>query len=109
MTFMQDARLRWVRAKPVLTGLAIGLVVGPFLSNYLGWQVTSSAARSQLTAAVVDVQAIACNARARAEIADPSKLDWTARNNLARKWAEMPGSSSPDSAVISACVSKLAA
>jgi hypothetical protein len=109
MTFMQDARSRWAKAKPLVTGLVIGLVVGPFLSNYLGWQVTSSSARSQLRAAVIDTQAIACNLRARAEVADPSKLDWTARSDLAKKWAVMPGATSADSEVVSACSSKLAA
>jgi len=109
MTFMQDAGARWVKAKPMITGLVIGLVVGPFLSNYLGWQVTSSSARTQMHAAVVDVQATACNARARAEVADPSKLDWTARSDLAKKFAVMPGGKAADSEVVNACSSKLAA
>jgi hypothetical protein len=109
MAFMQTAAARWKTAKPMVTGLAIGLVVGPFLTNYLGWQVTGSSARDRVQSAVVEAKALVCNARARGEVAEPAKLDWSARNALAQKWAVMPGGTTADSAVASACSCKLAA
>jgi hypothetical protein len=87
--------------------LAIGLIAGPLIANYAGWQVTSSTANAQLKAGVVEQQALFCDARARAEVPDPAPLGWSARRDLAQKWAVMPGASSADPAVISACADKL--
>jgi len=41
-------------------------------------------------------------------IADTTKLDYTARAALAKKWAIMPGGTAINSAVSNACASKLA-
>ena len=97
----------WVTRKPQLIALAIGLVAGPLISNYLGWQVTSGNARTQVRAGIVEQQASYCNVRARAAVEAPGKLEWSARNELARKWAVMPGADSPDSDVANACERKL--
>ena len=35
----------WVTRKPQLIALAIGLIAGPLISNYAGWQVTSGNAQ----------------------------------------------------------------
>jgi hypothetical protein len=108
MSMMETAASKWQTAKPVVIGLAIGLVAGPLISNYMGWQVTSDAASKQLRAGVIETQAMVCNAQARLEVAEPGKLDWSARTDLAKKWAVMPGASTADSAVTAACSGKLA-
>jgi hypothetical protein len=41
-------------------------------------------------------------------VPDTSKLDYSARNDLAKKWAVMPGATTADSEVTSACARKLA-
>jgi hypothetical protein len=108
-TTMENLSTKWLSAKPMLYGLAIGLIAGPLISNYMGWQVTSSAAREQAHAGVVELKATACNAQARIDNPNSAKLDWSGRNDLAKKWAVMPGGTAADSDVVSACSNKLAA
>lgn len=105
---MQQLKDRWVTYKPIVIALGIGLVVGPFVSNYMGWQVTSRTAREQAHAGMVEQQAAYCNIQARVDVKEPDKLDWSARSALAKKWASLPGTSATDSDVISACSDKLA-
>jgi len=105
---MQPIKSRWETAKPLAFAFAIGLVTGPLVSNYVGWQVTSRTARADLHAGIVEQQAIFCEARARADVTAPDKLGWDARYELAKKWAIMPGATEPPSGVASACASKLA-
>ncbi len=108
MASMQPIKSRWETAKPLAFAFAIGLVTGPLVSNYVGWQVTSRTARADLHAGIVEQQAIFCEARARADVTAPDKLGWDARYELAKKWAIMPGATEPPSGVASACASKLA-
>lgn len=108
MTIWEDAKARWATAKPIAIALAAGLVIGPFVSNYLGWQVTSSAAQAQARAGVVERTALFCEERARAEVKDSSKLDWSARSELAKKWSGVPGVTSVESDVTAECARKLA-
>lgn len=98
---------QWVDRKPQLIALAIGLVAGPLISNYLGWQVTSGNARTQVRAGIVEQQATYCDVRARTAVEAPGKLDWSARVELARKWSIMPGAESAESDVTNACERKL--
>jgi len=105
---MQPIKSRWETAKPLAFAFAIGLVTGPLVSNYVGWQVTSRTAQADLHAGIVEQQAIFCEARARADVTAPDKLGWDARYELAKKWAIMPGATEPPSGVASACASKLA-
>ncbi|MBL8701575.1 MAG: hypothetical protein JNK67_24560 [Alphaproteobacteria bacterium] len=109
MTMMEDIATRWRAAKPVVVGLAIGVVAGPLLTSTLGWQVTSRTAQEQVRAGVVEQQALFCESRARAEVSEPAKLDWSARSELARKWATLPGAKSAESGVAMECARKLAA
>ncbi len=103
MTIQQKAWAKWDALKPQAMALAIGLVVGPLISNYAGWQVTSGAARED----VVEQLASICNVGARAAVPDPAKLDWSARTELASKWAIMPGATVAEPDVMSACERKL--
>lgn len=108
MTVWKSVGAKWLSVKPYLFALAIGLVVGPFFSSYMGWQVTSGTARAELRAGVLNVQASNCEARARMEVKDTSKLDWNARTDLAKKWAPLPGADTADSDIARACADKLA-
>lgn len=103
MTGMQTIGSKWAAYKGPLLALAIGLVVGPFVSNALGWQVTSSKAAALARAGVVQTQAAWCNVAARAAVAAPDKLDWSARLELAKKWAIPPGAKEADTEVTYAC------
>jgi hypothetical protein len=109
MTLWETANSKWATAKPVVIALAIGLVAGPFISNYIGWQVTSSAAQAQVRAGIVERTALFCEERARAEVKDSGKLDWSARSDLAKKWAVAPGAPSAETDVTMECARKLAA
>ena len=52
-------------------------------------------------------QASFCAVNARTEVADTSKLDYSARSELAKKWAIMPGATKAESDVTNACARKL--
>lgn len=108
MTIWETASNNWTTYKPIGIALAVGLVVGPFISNYAGWQVTSSSARAQVHAGAIEQQASFCAARARADVKDAAKLDYSARNELAKKWSVAPGKTEAEYDVTSACASKLA-
>jgi hypothetical protein len=107
-TTMNTAASRWQSAKPKLMYLVIGLIAGPIITSFAGWQVLSGTARDQLHAGMIEQQATFCAANARTEMPDTSKLDYTARNELAKKWAVMPGATAAESDVTYACARKLA-
>ncbi len=98
----------WESAKPKVMYLVIGLIAGPIITSMAGWQVLSGTARDQLHAGMIEQQATFCAANARSEMPDTSKLDYTARNELAKKWAVMPGATVAESDVTYACARKLA-
>jgi hypothetical protein len=108
MTPWEKTVSKWQAAKPAAIALTIGLVAGPLISNYVGWQVTSRTARAEIHAGLVEQQAMFCEARARADVSAPGELNWTARYELAVKWAPMPGAGPVDADVTSACARKLA-
>ena len=70
MSVFATATSTWETMKPRAIALAIGLVVGPLISNYAGWQVTSGTSQGAVRAAVVEQQALICEERARAEVKD---------------------------------------
>ncbi len=107
-TTMQTAAARWQTVKPKVVYLAIGLIAGPLITSFAGLQVLSGTARDQTRAGIVELQAMICAAQARTEVADTSKLEWTARSDLAKKWAVMPGATTADPDAASACARKLA-
>jgi len=109
MAFVQTGKSRWETAKPLAFAFAVGLIAGPLVTNYIGWQVTSRSAQADMHAGIVEQQALFCEARARTAVPAPDKLGWAARYELAKKWAIMPGATEPPSGVASACASKLAA
>lgn len=98
---------RWAAAKPMVTGLVIGLVAGPLLSSILGWQVRSGAAAAAVNNSVVAQQAMFCVERARATLPAGAQIEWSVRHDLARKFAAMSGGTA-DPAVVQACADGLA-
>ncbi len=94
--------------KTIILAFAVGLLVGPFISGMMGWQVTSTTLQEKVHSAVVEQQVKFCTARARAAVEDPSKLEYTARYELAQKWAIMPWLTSADSEVSTGCSNELA-
>jgi len=108
MSPMQTAQSKWQAMKPMVIALAIGLVAGPMISSYAGWQVTSGTARTETRDSVLDQFAALCAERARADVADAAKLDWAARSELAKKWVKAPTAPFADLDVSAACAQKLA-
>ena len=109
MILLKSAADRWETARPKAIALAIGLAAGPLISNFAGWQVTASAAQARLQEGLVEQGALFCEQRARADVKEPATLDWSARNDLAKKWAIVPGSPSADSNIAYECARKLGA
>jgi len=104
---VETVKGKWLAAKPAVIALAIGLVVGPFVSNNIGWQVTSGMLETKVRVAIVEQQALFCVERVKATGKDASKLDYDARRALAEKWAVMPGQKAADWEVVSVCSNKL--
>lgn len=99
---------QWDVLKPLALVLALGLVAGPLISNYMGWQVTSGSAERQSRDAAIRQQAMVCDAMARSDRPDAATLDWGARRSLAEKHAVMPGRQDAESGVAMACSDLLA-
>jgi hypothetical protein len=106
-SFGDKMAAKWDEVRPLVTGLAIGLIAGPIISGFSGFQVRTSTAEAATRAGVVEQQAGFCAERARAASPAAGPLDWQKRNDLARAWATMPGTTTPDPEVVFACASKL--
>ncbi|HYF07798.1 MAG TPA: hypothetical protein VD970_09255 [Acetobacteraceae bacterium] len=106
--FSADAAARWTVAKPLLLAFGVGLVAGPIISGMVGFQMRTSTAQTLARNGVVEQQAMFCADRARAATAGAAQLDWSARNDLARRFAIMPGGTEVDHAVARACADQLA-
>jgi hypothetical protein len=106
-TMREMAATKWAAAKPIAIGLAVGLVAGPIISGFAGFQVRTSTAETAARADVVEQQATFCAERARAAATGTAPLDWQGRTDLARRWAAMPGSTIADPEVVYACSGKL--
>lgn len=106
--FAADAGARWAVAKPLLLALGVGLVAGPVISGVVGFQMRTSTAQTLIRNGVVEQQSLFCSGRAHADTPDTSRLDWSGRNDLARRFAAMPGSTVVDPDVARACADRLA-
>lgn len=107
-TTMKTAAAKWQTAKPKVMYLVIGLIAGPLLTSFTGLQVLSRTAQDQTHAGIVELQAVICAAQARTQVADATKLEWSARSELAKQWAVMPGATTAEPEVANACARKLA-
>lgn len=102
------AAAKWAAFKPIGIALAVGLVAGPIVTSLAGFQVRTSTAEAATRASVVEQQALFCAERARGAGAATTGLAWGPRNELARQWSAMPGSTVVDPDVMYACAQKLA-
>ncbi len=95
--------------RPRILFLVIGLVLGPFISSWLGWQVTAGTMNSAVQDAVIEYRADLCTKRAQADPeATPAVLgDWNSRRELAEKWAVLPGEEEASRDVVNRCSSRL--
>jgi hypothetical protein len=103
----QNLAARWAAAKPMVVGLAIGLIAGPIVSGFAGFQVRTSTAAASERASLVELQAEMCAERAKAASPTLDTTNWQVRNDLARQWAAMPGSTAVDQDVVYACSGRL--
>jgi hypothetical protein len=103
----QDLATRWTAAKPMVIGGIVGLVAGPIISGFAGFQVRTSTAEAATRAGIVEQQAQFCAERARAATPSGLPTDWQARNELARQWSLMAGADRPDQDVVYACSNRL--
>ena len=96
--------------RPRILFLVIGLVLGPFIANWLGWQVTAGTMESAVEEAVVTYRAGLCAERARSDPEATSDVlkDYSSRRKLAEKWAVLPGEEKADQSVVTECRSRLA-
>ena len=97
-----------VAKKPILIAFAAGLLVGPIISGSMGWQIRSTTVSEMVRGAAVAQQVKFCEWRARSVVADPSKLDYSARFKLAEESAKMPWQQEANSEVVSGCSNGLA-
>ena len=97
--------------RPRIIFLVIGLVVGPIISSFIGWQVLIGTMDDAVRDAVVSYRAGLCAARARSdpEATADALSDFGDRSKLAEKWALLPGEEGADkNAVVRECNSLLA-
>ena len=100
--------------RPRIIFLVIGLVAGPFISSWIGWQVTTGTMESAVGDAVVSYRAGLCAERARSRRRHPTcgssdvLNDFGDRRKLAEKWAVLPGEEEADNDVVRECSSQLA-
>ncbi len=108
MADMNALKARWERYKPILIGFAVGLILGPFISGSLGWQVTGGTMKENVRNAVVSQQASMCEYLARQAVERPDELNYTKRRTLAEKYASFTWDTDVDYSVVSDCTDKLA-
>ncbi len=96
--------------KPRIIFLVIGLVLGPFISSWLGWHVTTGTMNTAVEDALVAYRAGLCVEWARSDPEATSDLlaDFGSRRKIAEKWAVMPGEEKADPDVTRECTSRLA-
>lgn len=97
----------WERYQPLLGGLAVGLVVGPLLSAYLGWQVTPVTVQKHVQRAVVRQQTAMCEMLARRDHPDTTLMDYTERRDLAEEYGTFPWNDAQQYTVINDCAAAL--
>ena len=99
--------------RPRILYILLGMILGPFITSWVGWQVNinimTSTTNTAVDEAIVAYRAGMCVQRARSdpEATGAVLADDSRRRKLAEKWAVMPGEV-PDLAVIIECSSRLA-
>jgi hypothetical protein len=104
---MDTKNSRWSWLKPAFWGLVVGLIAGPALSGYMGWQVLADTAKREVQAAVVTQEAHTCALLVREHKPGVDKLGYGERHDLAQKYAKLPWSGDADYRVVDACAEDL--
>ena len=103
----QEPTQRWRWLKPAVYGFVLGLIVGPSISGYFGWQVLADTDQQRVQRAVINQDAKICALLARREVAHPGQLEYGQRHNLAEKYAKLPWVEQVDFHVVDACADAL--
>lgn len=98
----------WARWKRPLFWFIVGLIVGPIISGYMGWQVRSATVQQKVQDTAVEEEAQMCEMLARQDTAKPSELDYLKRHKLAEKFADFPWDTSQKDLVVTRCEDRLA-
>jgi hypothetical protein len=106
---MDTQKSRWSWIKPAFWGLVVGLIAGPTLSGYMGWQVLADTAKRNVQTAVVKQEAHTCALLAREHKPGADKLGYGQRHDLAQKYAKLPWSTDANYRVVDACADDLSA
>ncbi len=109
MEATKTAGFNWRPRKGMIPSFIVGLIVGPIALSYFGVTVTSRTARANLQENIVELQASVCDAKARATVPEPTKLDSNARRDLATKFAATQSNGYADYEIINLCTNKLGA
>ena len=110
--YMENAMSKFGERRNLVIGAVIGLVAGPIITSLIGWQVGFSTMEEQVSAAVVEQQALFCEQRT---LADPAYVDSAtfkalevnAKRDFVIPHAQMPGQDAAGRAVVNACLGKL--
>ncbi len=88
--------------KPRILFLGIGLVLGPFFGNWLGWQVPAGTMESAVEEAVLAYRAELCAERARSdpEVTSAVLKDYSGRRKLDYKWSLLLGQAEAENSVV---------
>ena len=109
MTPTQEARklTDLLPSRPVALAFVLGLLGGPVLAGYAGLSVSAGAAETRLRERTRALEAALCEARARAEIPDLSKLTQAGRRDLAAKHSVVRSDGMTDPEIADLCRAKL--
>lgn len=100
--------------KPYLVGALIGAVAVPVIGVWRGDLVTAGTATSRIETATVETRAAFCEALARQHHAEEGGIDLVGvqqrqrRDDLAARFAVMPGETAANATVRRACANRLA-
>lgn len=100
---------KWKPRKGMIPSFIVGLIVGPIALSYFGVTVTSRTASANMRDGIVALEASLCEVKARAEVAEPAKLESNVRRDLAVKHAATRSNGDVDYEIVGLCSSKLGA
>ena len=112
MSLQEKTMSKFSEWRYLVIALVVGLVAGPIITSIIGWQVSSGTMEEEVSAAVVEQQALFCAERAMAapayvDAATFDALDFGGKRDFVTPHAQMPGQDAADRAVVDACTRKL--
>ena len=109
MSLQEKTTSKFGEWRNLVIGVVIGLVAGPIITSFIGWQVGFSTMEEQVSAAVIEQQALFCAERV---MADPAYatfdgLEFGAKRDLVTPHAQMPDQDAAAGRVVNLCLRKL--